>query len=65
MTHSRKRQEPHRQTVIYNSNQFPVQPMGSTSDKDGRPRLMRVTKLRSKGQKEGGKQMEIKFEDER
>ncbi len=32
---------------------------------DGRPRLMRVTKLRSKGQKEGGKQMEIKFEDER
>ncbi len=34
-------------------------------DKDGRPRLMRVTKLRSKGQKAGGKQMEIKFEDER
>lgn len=34
-------------------------------DKDGRPRLMRVIKLRSKGQKAGGKQMEIKFQDER
>lgn len=33
-------------------------------DASGRPRLMKVLSLRSKGEKEGGKQMEIRFEDD-